>query len=82
MGEFQIYRSAFRMSDCCEASIFRIIEPRNEFFVCQECNRLCKPIPDPRYNYAHHHQEPSRSSNFWSELGRRARRLTRRGRGG
>jgi hypothetical protein len=38
------YRSAFRSSDCCQTALMRVIETTGEFFVCLNCERVCKPV--------------------------------------
>ena len=46
MGQVSIYLCAFRSSDCCEATVNRVIEPGREFYVCMKCHRLCLPVDD------------------------------------
>lgn len=44
-----IYLCVFRVSDCCEATINRIVQGGSaDVFVCTHCWDLCNPVEDPR----------------------------------
>ena len=49
MTRVAIYLCAFRSSDCCDATINRVMETElPDRFVCMKCHRLCEPVKDER----------------------------------